>query len=224
MATPTVQDYLNLVTSQYARQPNFNATISVHASVSVQVQSLLQSMIPIFDLDTPPVGNQLDIIGQWVGVSRNIQVPITGIFFSWDGTPQLGWDQGLWQGNTNSNSITTLPDANYLVLILARIAANHWDGTTEGAYKIFKILFPNFNLLIQDNQNMTFNVIVQGALLDALTIALLTGGYLPLKPEGVLISSYVLPVNTGPLFGWDIENTYFQGWDVGSWGMEVPPT
>lgn len=220
----TVEDYLNFVTSQYAKQPNFNAVISIHAAVSVQLQQMLESMIPIFDLDTPPVGQQLDIIGQWVGVSRNVEIPISGIFFTWDGSSELGWDQGIWQGDTNSDSITTLPDSNYLVLIKARIAANSWDGTTEGAYKIFKILFPNFTLLIQDNQNMSFNVIVQGALLDALTIALLTGGYLPLKPEGVRISSYVLPVNTGPLFGWDLENSYFQGWDVGSWGMEIAPT
>lgn len=196
--------------------------ITADVSPMVQVQALLASMIPIFDLSTPPVGNQLDIIGQWVGVSRYVNVPITGIFFSWDGTTQEGWDLGIWQDASNTNSISALPDDAYLALILARIAANHWDGTTEGAYTIFKQLFPNLIFLIQDNQNMTMNVIVIGDL-DSLTLALLTGGYLPLRPEGVLISSYIV-TPTAPIFGWDIENDNVQGWDEGIWGVESVPS
>lgn len=198
--------------------------VTADVSPMTQVQALLASMIPLFDLDNLPVGNQLDIIGQWVGVSRNLLVPISGVFFSWDDTSADGWEYGIWQDPNNSTAITILPDDVYLTLIRARIAANHWDGTTEGAYKIWAILFPHLNLLIQDNQNMTFAVAIQGTVPDSLTLALLTGGYLPLRPEGVLITEYFVPVDTSPLFGWDIENTYVQGWDQGSWTSEVAPT
>lgn len=218
----SIQDYLGLITSEHANKPKFMAMISACVAPMVQIQSLYASMIPLFDLSTPPVGNQLDIIGQWVGVSRFVNVPLTGIFFSWEGTLAEGWDLGLWQGSNNTNSIVSLPDAQYLTLILARIAANSWNGTTEQAYAIYQQIFPNLTILIQDNQNMTFYVIVIG-MMDSLTQALLTGGYLPLRPEGVLISEYVV-IMTGPLFGWDLVNTNFQGWDVGSWGQEILPS
>lgn len=219
----TTQDYLNLITSEHQDKPDFAATISASVAPMTQVQALMASMIPIFDVDSA-VGDQLDIIGKWVGVSRNVKIPIGGVFFTWDGSSSLGWDFGVWQDPTNPTSITVLPDDSYRILVKARIASNHWDGTTEGAYTIWSIVFPNITLLIQDNQNMSMNIIIVGTVLDSLTLALLTGGYLPLKPEGVHINSYIVPLDTNPLFGWDIENAYLQGWDEGSWGVELLPT
>jgi hypothetical protein len=210
------QDYLDLITSEHQNQPNFAAMIAACVAVPVQVQALLSSMISIFDLATPPVGDQLDIIGEWVGASRNLAIPITGVFFTWDSTGSLGWDNGIWEDAANSTAITVLPDDVYLTLIQATIAANYWDGTTEGAYAIWSILFPKLTLLIQDNQNMSYALGVQGYPLDALTLALLTGGYLDLRPEGVEITEYIVPADTNPFFGWDIEATAIQGWNHGS--------
>lgn len=190
----------------------------------VQVQALMASMIPLFDVGLTPVGDQLDIIGIWVGVSRNLNIPITGIFFSWNGTDAVGWEYGVWQDSNNSSAISVLPDAAYLTLIRARIAANHWDGTTEGAYAVWAIAFPQFNLLIEDHQDMSFSVGIQGMPPDSLTLALLTGGYLPLKPEGVRITEYFIPVDTEPFFGWDLDTDFIEGWGTGSWASEVPPT
>lgn len=223
----TVQDYIKLITSENADKPDFVAVIGFSVSPAVRIQELMASMIPIFDLDTPPVGNQLDIIGQWVGISREINVPISGtdVYFTWDGTnPFVGWDSGSWQPTDVPVDITTLPDGAYLNLIRGKIAANQWDGTTNGAYKIWNALFTNFTILIQDYQNMSYAVGIVGGLPDALTLALITGGYIPLRPEGVLITEYFVAIDTGPLFGWDVESTLISGWDVGSWAMEIPAT
>lgn len=221
--TNTIETYQDYITSEHSDKPNFMAMIALGVSPMVQVQSLLTSMIAIFDIDNPPVGYQLDIIGQWAGVSRNLQFPITGVLFSWDGTAAVGWDMGVWPNPANPDSITTLDDATYLILVKAKIAANQWDGTTEGAYAIWAILFPNYNLLIQDNQNMSFVVAISGAVLDSLTLALLTQGYLPLRPEGVQISYFVVTTTASPLFFWDTEETAAMGWDEGSWGVFVTP-
>jgi hypothetical protein len=223
MSNPT-SHYTGLITSEYQESPNFIATVSVSAGFYSYLQSLIDAFIPLFDLNTPPVGEQLDVIGQWVGVSRNIENPFSDIFFEWDGTAAQGWDFGIWQSPNNPSAIVVLPDDAYLTLILARIAANSWDGTTEGAYAIWSILFPNTTLLITDNQNMSFSIAIQGVVPDSLTLALLTGGYLPLRPEGVEITEYVIPVNTGPLFAWDADSASLQGWDSGSWGVELAPT
>lgn len=217
----SVIDYQNLVTSEHQDKPKFMATVAFSVAIAVQIQSLLTSMMVeggIFDLSTPPVGNQLDIIGEWVGVSRNVTEPISGVYFSWD-TPGLGWDSGVWQPANQPTAVVSLPDDVYLTLILARIAANHWDGTTEGAYRIWAILFATLNLLIIDNENMSFVVALEGAPIDSLTQALLTQGYLPLKPEGIRITEYVVAVDSNPLFAWDIAG---RGWDTSSWGKELP--
>lgn len=220
----TIQRYLDLITSEYSDKPNFLATVSFMVSLPVQVQNLMGSMIAIFDLDTPPVGQQLDIIGRWVGIGRNVVIPITGVYFTWDGTdPFVGWDFGTWQPTYEPTEITTLPDDAYLTLIRAKIAANQWDGTINGAYAIWDAVFPNFTILIDDLQNMSYNMAFVGGIIDSLTLALITGGYIPLRPEGVLINEYFVPIDTNPLFAWDISNSFLAGWDTGSWAREIFP-
>lgn len=220
----TVETYQGLVTSEHQQKPNFQAVIALTTSVYARVQLLLNSMVPIFDLSLAPVGNQLDIIGQWVGVSRVINNPYSGIFFTWDDMVADGWDFGIWQSPNSPSAIVSLPDDVYLTLILAKIAQNHWDGTTESIYALWAHLFPQYTLLIQDNENMTFAVAIEGTVPDSLTLALLTGGYLVPRPEGVEITEYFVPVNTGPLFSWDTDSPALQGWDIGSWARELSPT
>jgi hypothetical protein len=217
------QDYVDLITSEHQDKAKFIEMIRQDVSLPVRVQALLNDMIPKFDVDAA-VGDQLDTIGQWVGVSRNvgISIPGTGIFFSWDGIASLGWDYGTWQEG-DQTEITSLPDDAYRTLIKTKIAANSWDGTTEGAYAIWDQIFTQFTILIQDNQDMSYDLIIAGGIVDSLTLALLTGGYIPLKPEGVRVNEYYTPVDSGPIFGWDIDGTYLTGWDDGKWAYESSP-
>lgn len=224
MAVNTVQTYLNLITSAHNSQPNFVATVSISVAGQVRIQDVLTSMIPLFDLDLGPVGDQLDIIGLWVGFPRELTIPVTGVYLTWDGTSAEGWDFGVWQDPNQPNQVVSLPDDVYLTFIRAKIAANHWDGTTEGAYKVWAAAFPTLSILIIDNENMTFDIAFVGAIVDSLTAAVITNGLLPLKPEGVRIDEYLFPVNTGPLFGWDLENEFVKGWDEGSWPNVVTPS
>lgn len=216
-------DYLDLVTSAFRQQPNFTAVLSIDLSTAVQVQNLLQSMIPLFDVDVA-VGNQLDIIGQWAGVTRNVAIPADGIYFSWDGDFTTGWDYGSWQPASAPTNITSLPDDAYRTLLKAKIAANSWDGTTDGAYAIWDSVFTDITILIQDFQDMTYNLAIVGGIVDSLTLALLTGGYIPLKPEGVRVNEYLVAINTGPAFAWDVDAPLLQGWDTGSWLREIEAT
>lgn len=212
----TLDDYLKLITTEHRDKQKFVALVSLAVSPMVRVQELLDAMIPLFDLDTPPVGQQLDVIGEWVGVNRNVVIPIAGVLFSWDDTVQNGWDLGIWSGPNNPSSITVLPDDVFLTLIRAKIAANHWDGTTEGAYAIYNFIFPTVVILVQDEQDMSFNIGIVGTL-DSLTFQLLIQGYLPLRPEGVRINSYYTQADANPFFAWDVSSTYLDGWDIGSW-------
>lgn len=218
-----VDDYLNLVTSAFRQKPKFTAMISADVGIQVQVQSLLAAMIPLFDVDTA-VGQQLDVIGQWVGITRDVAIPIEDVYFSWDAAYTLGWEYGSWQPSLAPASVTVLPDDAYRTLIRAKIAANAWDGTTTGAYRIWDAVFPTTTILIQDNQDMSYALAVVGGIIDSLTLALITGGYIPLKPEAVRVSAYYVSVDSGPVFGWDVESALLGGWDEASWVRELVPT
>lgn len=220
----SVSDYLKLITSAWQGKPKFTAVITADTSVQVQVLNLLASMIALFDLDVA-AGNQLDIIGQWVGISREVAIPSAGVYFTWDGTDYtLGWDYGSWAPPTTPVTITSLPDDAYRTLIRAKIAANRWDGTTTGAYAIWDAIFPTFKILIIDHQDMSYDLAIVGGIVDSLTLALLTGGYLPLKPEGIRINEYLVSVDSNPAFAWDVPTTdLMAGWDTGSWLREISP-
>lgn len=218
----TVDDYLAIITSQHADKPKFIAMVTAFAQLFVYLQSLDDSLIPLFDLDVA-VGSQLDAIGAWAGISRNVTIPLPDVYFSWDDTDQTGWDLGIWQGD-NPGTINVLPDDVYRTFIRAKIAANQWDGTIEGAYAIWDSVFPDLTILIQDNQNMTYDLGLVGTMIDSLTLALITGGYLPLRPGGVQVNAYFIPSGSGPLFGWDIENNGIAGWDEGSWASIINPS
>jgi Protein of unknown function (DUF2612) len=219
----TIDDYLNLIPSRNRQQPNFIQVVTLNVSVSVLVQNLLTSMIPKFDVDLA-VGDQLDIIGQWVGISRDVAIPIIGVYFTWDGDYSVGWDYGTWQPFNAPTSVTVLPDDSYRTVIKAKIAANSWIGTTEAAYAIWAQLFPQFTILIQDNQNMSYDLIIVGGIVDSLTLALLAGGYISLKPEGVRINNFFVPVVDEPGFAWDMDTDLMKGWDEGYWLKQIPTT
>lgn len=220
----TVQTYLDLITSAFKGKPKFTGVVTAGVAGPVRIQDLLNSMIPLFDLDIAR-GQQLDVIGIWVGVSRNVAVPIEGVYFSWEGSDYtVGWDFGTWQPSNQPVSVTSLPDDAYRTLIRAKIAANHWDGTTNGAYAIWDAIFPDITILIQDNQNMTYDLAVVGGIIDSLTLALITGGYIPLKPEAIRVAAYYVSIDTNPAFAWDVESELLKGWGEGSWLREMNPT
>lgn len=215
-------DYLNLITSQHRLKAKFTAMVSLSVNAEIYFQNLLGQMISAFDIDTAQ-GSFLDIIGQWIGLTRNISVPITGVFFSWD-TDAVGWDLGTWQPSLAPTNVTSLPDDAYRTLLKARIAANAWDGTTEGAYRIWSQIFSTLQIVIQDNGDMTYNFGIIGGAVDALTLALITGGYVQLKPQTIRIKEYFFAADANPLFAWDQSTLSLGGWDTSSWVREAAPT
>lgn len=216
----TREEFLNLIPAANRDKPKFIATVDINIAVPVRVQQLLESMIPLFDVDLA-VGQQLDVIGQWAGISRIVNVPIPGVYFEWDGAAENGWDFGTWQPDGNPTEVTILPDDTYRLLVKAKIAANRWDGTTDQAYAIWEQVFTTLTILIQDKQDMTYKLGFYGAPLDSLTLQLVIQGYIPLKPEGVRLAGVFTPVTpTSPMFSWDSDTDILQGWDEGSWVNE----
>ena len=212
-----VADYTGLITSEHASKPNFSAMVAAVAGCFVNLQNLLVSMVQAFNLPFAQ-GVQLDQIGQWVGISRNIDVPITVQGFSWN-VQGLGWNQANW-GSSTSGSITQLDDDTYRQLIYAKIGANSWNGNANSAQSILQAAFAataGVNVALDDNQNMTISFYLTGQPISNIMQAVLQQGLLPLKSVGVAVSGYFMAsAPQTPIFGLDFENSYIAGLDVGS--------
>ena len=215
--------YSDYITSEYNQQTNFVSTIVATVQPFVDGQNALLGLPNNFDIDYA-VGSQLDVVGLWVGLSRNVKTPLTGTYFSWD-TSGVGWDQGYWQGPFDpSEGVTSLSDGVYRFALKAKIAANYWDGTISGAASALANIFnstetPGTLLYIEDGLNMSMTYGIAGDTPGNIYTSLLVNGYIPLVPGGISVNYVVSSVSGTPVFGLDSSGNYVAGLDIGSWAI-----
>jgi hypothetical protein len=217
-----ITKYTGRITSEHSQQPDFMAVVEALAQPMVDLQNLLLGMPGRFDLDTA-VDAQLDDVGLWVGISRNVPVPLTDVYFSLD-TDGLGFDQGNWKGPFDPDTgLTRLDNETYRLVLRAKIGANHWDGTLESSKAILDSIFNGDTFVfIQDNQDMSMTIGISGVIPSAVFLALLANGLIPLKPEGVQINIVIVTsVDGNPIFGFDMSNDLVAGFDTGAWGTPL---
>lgn len=216
---PDITDYTGKITSQHADKPKFMQMVEVIAQCYLDAAQVAASLSAAFDLDQA-VNAQLDNVGEWVGITRIVDTPLTNVYFALD-TTGLGFDQGAWKGPFDPDTgITSLDDETYRTLIRAKIGANRWDGTLGQSKAILDLVFSGDTFVfIQDNQNMTITIGVVGNQPTAIELALLTGGHIPIKPQSVGVDYYIVPSVDGQIFGFDINNQYVAGFDQGAWGV-----
>ncbi|QIE87969.1 DUF2612 domain-containing protein [Pseudomonas nitroreducens] len=214
-----ISNYIGLITTEHSDKPKFMAMVEAVVQPMVDALNASQGLPADFDLDLA-IGAQLDVVGLWVGISRNVNAPLSGVYFSLD-VVGLGFDQGAWKGPFDPDTgIISLDDETYRILIRAKIGANRWDGTLGQSKQILDLIFSgDTHVFIEDRQDMSILLGISGEIPSAVFLALLTGGYIPIKPEGVRMSVYVVTsVSGAPIFGFDMNNEYVAGFDVGAWG------
>ncbi len=186
--------YVNLITSEHNTKPRFTNMVALVCSPLSSNQKLLAKMPGgYFDLDLA-TGQQLDMIGLWLGLGRRVLAPISGVYFSFD-TVGLGWDQGVWKGPYDPDSgLVDLDDGTYRTMLKAKIGANQWDGTLESYQTILANIFAGTGTIAyaRDYQDMSIDVVLTGTAPSALLLSLLQNGYFPLKPMTVRIRGYVV--------------------------------
>ncbi len=216
-----ITSYLDSVPQQNQTQPDFTAALTALLQGPADNYAEQLRIPGLFDLDTA-VGAQLDVIGEWVGLSRQLLTPIVGVYFSLD-DPDLGLDQGILQGPFDpSSGLTSLDDETYRFFLRLKIGANTWDGTFESAQQLLGSIlveYPTSLLFVIDNFDMTMTVGLAGTLPNALFLSLLVNKYLTLKPAAVGYTVAVTSVDGTPIFGLDVDNDYISGLDVGALGL-----
>lgn len=186
--------YTDLITSEHANKPNFVAMVGFVTQAFLDGQACLAQFNDKFDIDQA-VGQQQDVLGQWIGMPRRILVPLGGTYFSWD-IAGLGWEQAPWfqTGNPLFSSVL-LSDDEYRPALKARAYANRVGRSIYDIYAILDIFFngtPNSSI-VHDYQNMTMALEVIGPAPSANTIAILNGDYLGLRPAGVALLPTLIP-------------------------------
>jgi hypothetical protein len=208
--------YTKLITSEHRDKPNFMATVAMLVQASIDTQDIAATFPSLFDINQA-AGDQLDKLGAWIGASRNLTVPLTGVFFSL-GVSGLGLGEGTWFSDFDaSGNLIKLADDNYRILLLSLVASNQWDGTIPGAYQILQLLYEltGTQILIQDNQDMSISIIVLAGTVDAVFSALLHGGLLVMRPAGVHIAGFFKA--TVPVFGLGSDSPIIGGLGQGNW-------
>ncbi|MDN5680730.1 MAG: DUF2612 domain-containing protein, partial [Ewingella sp.] len=132
--------YTDLITNYHSLKPLYFQHIDLITRPFTDISVALNGMLNQFDLDKA-VGEQLDIIGLWIGRQRTVSTPISNVYFSWD-TDGVGFDQGSWQGpHDPHNGYTSLGDDTYRLVLKAQIAINRWDGTVGGLEGLLDLIF-----------------------------------------------------------------------------------
>lgn len=189
LCDPPTSYYLSLITSQYQNSPKFLAWLRVPLEIICDINTCIRKLVGDFDIDLA-LGAQLDIDGQLIGVGRRVPFQPSG-----------GVDP-------------VLTDEIYRILLKAKIAQNQWNGQLQSLYGIWQTLFPGGTIALLDNQNMTATIFLTGVFSSILQDLIVNGMIIP-RPEGVLYQFFFGDL---PAFGFDHNDTYISGFDIGKWG------
>ena len=218
--------YTGRITNYHAGKPRYFKHIDLLTRPFTNISTELSGLTRAFDIDNA-IGAQLDILGEWVGLSRVVQQPITNVYFSLD-IDGLGFEQGIWQGPYDPDEgYTTLSDDTFRLILKAKIAINNWDGQNDSLPSILDMATAGSGLRMQivDNQKMNISIRIfpdkdiSDVSLEIL--AVIRQGYLTVKAAGVFFGEIEAPSTGSRFFGFDIDNEYIGGFDDGAWGVPI---
>lgn len=183
-----VDNYLKLITGEHRDKPKYMSMIRAVLSHSTDIFALGIELDDDFDLDFA-TGVQEDVLGDIVGTSRTLD----------------------WQPELKLNPV--LDNANFRILLMAKISKNIWKGGIQDLANTWNTLFST-PILIQDNQDMTIDVVIISSGFDKLIQLLIRNGDIIPKPQSVLVNAYFV---NNRVFGYDLENDIIAGYDKGNW-------
>lgn len=185
--------YSDLLIAQYSTQPNMVATTQLLVNQSL-CDGLPQELQTCFNLNTV-VGNQLTIIGEIVGVPRNIfGLDLNNTFFNYTDY-STGTTSAIGFGNYTSSPYSsslfrsyfddatyTLTDGQMLQLIQLKILFNNTYSSTKNIVSGLWGLFSS-DVQFVDNKNMTVTYNVSQPYHTVFTVAQYLN--ILLRPMGV---------------------------------------
>lgn len=151
--------YKNLIPIKNACKTRFMAYLDAVLDHGTSLGTMVETMSDAFDLENA-AGDQLDMIGALVGISRVLPfVPATGT--------------------------REMDDDEYRLAIKMKIGRNVWDGTNAAAVDLYNRLFNGtVSIVYEDNQDMTVSFSIYGSV-SAREAEILNATGVLLIPSGV---------------------------------------
>ena len=177
-------DWSKTLVSQYANSPILLALIASFAANVDQTKNIDAFYDNVWNVLTAQ-GYGLDVWGRIVGVSRVLTLMTKFFGFEEAGDASVDpFNTSPFYTGLAATSNFSLSDSAYLQLILAKAAANIWDGSIPQLNAILRILFPGQIAYVVDGLNMTLNYYF-GFALNPVQYAIANSvGILP-RPTGV---------------------------------------
>lgn len=186
-----LDNYLKLITSQHRDKPKYIAMVTVLLRPSDDIFALAATMDDEFDVMLA-TGVQEDVVGTLVGANRTLKFQ-----------PDKGLDP-------------VLDNAAYRMLLQAKIAQNMWKGGIMDLRDLWTTIFGD-GIILQDNQNMTIDVVVIGNSFDQIVRNMIQKGLIVPKPQSVKLTTYF---SDQQVFGYDMETNTIRGYDEANWVEE----
>lgn len=188
-----MRDYTELITSEHRDKPKFRAMVQAVSGAVAGAGDVLASLPQVFDIDTAG-GEQLDIVGLWVGQSRVIPSVLLVQFFGFENNPAA-----LTFGEENAPQIggrffnegepidgsTVLADPEYRTILRGKIVRNHAKGKTDDLVRAISFMF-SAPCVIEDTGQMSIGVFI-GRPLTLVEQAIVTQLDILPRPAGVRI-------------------------------------
>lgn len=193
--------YVRRLLYQY-QKPKAQQTIAIYAK-QIIADGIIFQIQDGYELNSA-IGAQLDVLGKYIGLSRNIGDPDPLPFFGFvdyagGGNPNGFTDYAggvntsgvFYEYDYNAQNATALSDAAYLKMLLLKIALNTGDMTLYGIQTRLLELFGD-SVRVTDNADMSLTYSVNVSDLPV-SLTVLTP-YLP-KPMGVRIANVIAQYN-----------------------------
>ena len=226
---PTVETYLSLITSQYQNSPKFLEWVRTYLEVTNDIRELAVNLgyyFSFFNIISPTTSaaavgreyipntltvKQADFVFQVFDACEGVQLDILGVILGQSRSVYFKADDTMSPPEEAINYI--LEDDDYRLMLKNRVLINHWDGKASSLQVAWGSLFPGGSIIIQDNQNMTVDITITGALTDVIVRAIKNDYVVP-RPQGVQYNYYYGDL---PFFGFDRDDEYVSGFDIGKW-------
>lgn len=211
-------EYTDLIAGYHVGKERYTAWVFTLTEPLRIARERLAAMREDFDVDTA-IGAQLDAVGVRVGVSRNLPMALTDVYFALDDVDGIGLDLGVWKGVYDPvDGTTTLGDETYRAVIKAKIAQNHWDGTRGSLPDFLGEVLGQFGqpakvLDLEDLDTMHVVLHLTKDTTPPIVWELFSRRIIDVTAAGVSVDL----VDNNPWFGFDYETASVKGLDESDW-------
>lgn len=210
--------YTDLIAGAHKGKPKFTEWIYTLTQPLEVARLRLIQMQTDFALDSA-IGAQLDALGVRIGVSRELPLRLTGVYFALDDEEGIGLDLGVWKRPYDpDDGITRLDDEIYRAVLKSKVLINHWNGVNGTLPELISNILANFGvdakiMDMQDRQTMEIALNLTKKTTPVIVWELINRRIIDLISAGVGVNI----TNNDPWFGLDYQTQSVQGLDGGHW-------